>query len=281
MQTLTRNLDGALDIYADVVMNPAFPEKEIESLRGRQLVGLRQQKANPNAVSNVVYNKVLYGDHAYGRDNTEQSIKAITRDDIVKFYESTYRPNNGVLIVVGDFDPELVEQQIVEKFASWKATPAAPQPSAGPVNMKDDPRTDVYLDPALAERVVASRHGRFLAEPDSVAQRQENLLRQIGYAIINRRLQRVSRQTDPPFRGAGVGTGDVFKAGRTTRLIVDTPYRRADIDAGMTRGMNVTRLQVPGWPDHRAVRVDVDPARPDMFGFRLVMAPEEAAGARP
>jgi hypothetical protein len=69
--------------------------------------------------------------------------------------------------------------------------------------------------------------------------------------------------------------------GDSHRLIVDTPYRRTDIDAGTTRGMNVTRLQVPGWPDHRAVRVEVDPSRPDMFGFRLVMSPEEAAGAKP
>src|SRR5215204_3585697 len=79
MQTLTKNLDAALDIYADVIMNPAFPATEIESLRGRSLTGLRQQKANPNAVSNVVYNKVLYGDHPYGRDTSEASIKAITR----------------------------------------------------------------------------------------------------------------------------------------------------------------------------------------------------------
>ena len=65
------------------------------------------------------------------------------------------------------------------------------------------------------------------------------------------------------------------------RLTIDTPYRRADIDAGTTRRLNVTRVQVPGWPDHRAVRVDVDPTRPGMFAFRVVMAPEEAAGARP
>lgn len=69
--------------------------------------------------------------------------------------------------------------------------------------------------------------------------------------------------------------------GDSHRLTIDTPYRRTDIDAGTSRGMNVTRLQVPGWPDHRAVRVDVDPSRPDMFRFGVVMAPEEAFGARP
>ncbi|MEK7854448.1 MAG: insulinase family protein, partial [Acidobacteriota bacterium] len=84
LQTLTKNLDQAMDIYADVVLNPVFPAKELESLRARALIGLRQQRSNPNAISNVVYDKVLYGDHPYGRSNNEASIKAITRDDLVK-----------------------------------------------------------------------------------------------------------------------------------------------------------------------------------------------------
>jgi zinc protease len=75
LQTLTKNVDKALDIYSDIVQNPSFPATELESQRGRLLVGLRQQKSNPNAISNIVYNKVLYGTHPYGRSNTEASIR--------------------------------------------------------------------------------------------------------------------------------------------------------------------------------------------------------------
>lgn len=122
MQTLTRNLDQALDIYADVITNPTFPQAELESLRGRALVGLRQQRANPGAISNNVYNKVLYGTHPYGRDlsGSEQSLKAIARDDVVRYYESTYRPNNGVLIVVGNFDKNTLTKKLETAFAGWK-----------------------------------------------------------------------------------------------------------------------------------------------------------------
>jgi predicted Zn-dependent peptidase len=120
MQTLTKNLDKAIDIYADIVQNPAFPAKEVESLRGRLLVGLRQQKSNPNAISDVVYNKVLYGNHPYGRSNTEASIKAITRDDLVGYYGSTYRPNNATLIVVGSFDKAAIKSQLEKAFGGWK-----------------------------------------------------------------------------------------------------------------------------------------------------------------
>jgi zinc protease len=58
-----------------------------------------------------------------------------------------------------------------------------------------------------------------------------NLLRQIGYGVINRRFQRMSRKVDPPFRGAGFGTSDVFRIGRTTNLVVDT------VDGGWQRGL--------------------------------------------
>jgi hypothetical protein len=77
-------------------------------------------------------------------------------------------------------------------------------------------------------------------------------------------------------------TGQVLVVhGDSHRLTIDTPYRRADIDGGTTTGLNVTRLMVPGWPDHRAVRVDIDPARPAIFQFAVVTTCDESAGAKP
>jgi zinc protease len=154
IQTLTKNLDAALDIYSDVIMNPVFPATEVESLRGRTLVQLRQQKANPNALSNVVYNRVLYGDHPYGRDSNEASVKAITRDDIVRFYESTYRPNNGVLIVVGNFDKNALKTKLESKFQAWKPGDVANRdlPSAKALD-----KTGIYIvdRPNSAQSVVS------------------------------------------------------------------------------------------------------------------------------
>jgi len=120
LQTLTKNLDKALDIYSDVIQHPAFPAAEMESARRRALIGLQQQKSNPNAISNTVYNKVLYGDHPYGRDSNEATIKALTRDDLVGYYGSTYVPNNGTLIVVGSFDKASLLPKLEKSFAGWK-----------------------------------------------------------------------------------------------------------------------------------------------------------------
>lgn len=154
IQTLTKNLDQALEIYSDVVMNPVFPEKELESLRGRQLVGLKQQKANPNAIANVVYNRVLYGDHPYGRDNSEKTLKSITRADVVKYYESTFRPNNGVLIVAGSFDRAAMKTKLEKAFGSWKQgeVPVAELPEA---KMLDKAGIYIVDRPNSAQSVVS------------------------------------------------------------------------------------------------------------------------------
>ncbi len=157
MQTLTRNLDKALDIYADVIVNPIFDAKEFETQRARSLVGLRQQKANPNAIANTVYNKVLYGSQPYGRDSTETEIKSITRDDIVKYYESTFRPNNGVLIVVGDFNKATLKDSLEKKFADWKPGTVA---DAAVPNAEKLSGTGIYLvdRPDSAQSVVSIGH---------------------------------------------------------------------------------------------------------------------------
>ncbi|WP_288486095.1 insulinase family protein [uncultured Novosphingobium sp.] len=142
------------------------------------------------------------------------------------FYRREYVPAKTTLVVIGDFDPVVVEQTIQARFADWQAGKAVTQPSAGPIVAKDRDRTTIYIDPAVSERITMVRNGAWLDEPDTIRQRQESLLRQIGYDIVNRRFLRLSRQEDPPFRGAGFGTGDVFEAGRSTRLIVDTVDRK-------------------------------------------------------
>jgi len=127
MQTLTKNLDKALDYYADVVVNPAFPQKEFESQKRRTLSSFIQRKSSATAISAVVYDKVLYGDQPYGRQLTgdEKTVKAMDRDDLVKFYDAYYRPNNSTLIVVGDVQTADITARLEKAFAEWKSGGAA------------------------------------------------------------------------------------------------------------------------------------------------------------
>ena len=153
---------------------------------------------------------------------THESLTGATAAGLKAFWAREYVPGHVTLFVVGDFDPDLVETQVRAKFGDWQAAPAEPMAKAGPMTPKAKGLTDVYVDPALSERVTVTRKGAWLVEPDSVAQRRENLLRQIGYAIINRRLLRRTREANAPFRAAGYGTSDLFREGRTTELSIDT-----------------------------------------------------------
>jgi zinc protease len=157
LSTLTKHLDTALDIYADVIVNPTFPEAEVESVRRRTLGSFVQRKSNPNLISGLVYDRILYGkNHPYGRQlsGDEATIKAITRDDLVKNYESTYRPNNAVLIVVGDVDSKSLMPKLEKAFANWKpgAVPSGTLPEAPRLD-----KTGIYLvdRPNSAQSVVS------------------------------------------------------------------------------------------------------------------------------
>ncbi|HEU4650923.1 MAG TPA: insulinase family protein [Croceibacterium sp.] len=161
---------------------------------------------------------------------TDATLQAATSDTLRALYRRLYRPENTAVIVVGDFDPDLVEARIRERFASWQAQPIEPAVDAGPIPFDRKGETDVFVDPALAEQVTISRHGPWIDHTDTVAFRQKNVRRQLGYGIINRRFQRIARQDDPPFRGAALGTSEVFETARSTNLVVlagDGEWQRA------------------------------------------------------
>ncbi|MEY4239399.1 MAG: hypothetical protein RL339_2000 [Pseudomonadota bacterium] len=162
---------------------------------------------------------------------TEETLNDATAERLRAFWRREYVPAQTTLLVVGDFPVEAVEAAILARFADWRPAPAEPQPKAGPFDPKAKPREDVFIDQALSERVTVTRDGPWLVEPDSLAQRRENLLRQIGYGIINRRLLSRTREANAPFRGAGVGTSDQFRESRATNLVVET------IDGGWQRGL--------------------------------------------
>lgn len=121
--TLTRHLDRALDIFADVITNPAFSPKELERLRAQRLTSFRQRRDNPEAIAQIVYASLLYGrEHPYGHPLTgdEKSVQAIAESDVRRFYETYMRPNNAALIVVGDVTPDEILPKLERAFASWK-----------------------------------------------------------------------------------------------------------------------------------------------------------------
>ena len=188
-----------------------------------------------------------------------EALNGATADALKAFWQRNYVPRKTTIVVIGDMPADLVEAAIRARFADWRSAPAPLQPSGGPIDPEHQGANEVYLDPAMSERIMASRHGAWREEPDTIAQRREGVLRQIGYGIVNRRMQRLARLNDPPFRDAGLGTGEAFKAGRTTNLVVDT------VDGKWRRGLLAAALEY-----RRALR----------FGFSKGEVAEQVANLR-
>lgn len=162
---------------------------------------------------------------------TAEALNAATAESLRAFWRREYVPAKTTVVVIGDIAEDAAEAAIRRHFEDWQGAGSPPQPSAGPVLFGDRGRTAVYVDPALSEKVTASRHGPYEDVPDTTAHRREVLLRQIGYDILGRRFQRLARQEQAPFRAASLSTGDVFRAGRTTTLEVNT------VDGGWRKGL--------------------------------------------
>jgi len=156
MQTLTREMDRALAIYSDVIVNPAFPEREFQTFQRRTLVGLQQRKDNANAIASVAYNALLYGrNHPYGSSpgGDEASVKAIKQSDVDSFYRTYYRPNNAVLIVSGDVTMATLQPKLESAFANWKSA-SVPQVKLPEIAAFDRPGIYLIDKPGAAQSVI-------------------------------------------------------------------------------------------------------------------------------
>lgn len=145
---MTDQVEPVLEILGDMLLNPAFPDEALERLRARTLVGLRQARDRTGAIAGYVFPKVLYTlDHPYGRYAREETINAITRDDIVRFQTDYYQPGRAIITVAGDVSPADARRMIEHALAEWSpgggppdfAYPAVPEPAGTRIYLVDKP----------------------------------------------------------------------------------------------------------------------------------------------
>lgn len=120
--SLTKHTDKLLGVMSDVLLNPAFPEDEIEKVRKQTLSGLVSDKSSADAASSNIRSAMTYGlNHPYGEQQTEATTEQIQRDDLVNYYETYFSPNISYLVIVGDLDLEQAKAQAEDYFGKWEA----------------------------------------------------------------------------------------------------------------------------------------------------------------
>ena len=168
MSALKNNLADSLDLFADVILNPIFPQDDFVRLRDLQLAGIQQEKAQPIGMAIRVFPKLLYGEgHAYGLpmsgSGTEESVKSLDTDALKRFHADWFKPNNATLVVVGDTTLNALLPQLEKRFGGWKAG-ASPQKNIGEVAHQS--KSTVYLvdRPDSEQSIIFAGH---LAPPKS------------------------------------------------------------------------------------------------------------------
>ena len=120
--TITRNVDPALALMRDQLYEPSFPQAALDRLRANQIAALRRAKDQPTYLAGRVLANALYGaGHPYERTTTEESLAAITRDDLVAFHSTYVRPQNVKFVVAGDITPAQAVEKLERVFGSWPA----------------------------------------------------------------------------------------------------------------------------------------------------------------
>lgn len=126
LSALTAKLDPSLDLFADVVLHPSYPETEVKREQKLVLAGIDREQNTPATLALRVLPGLLYGaGHPYGNpltgSGTKESVAKLTREDLVKFHDTWLRPNNSTLIVVGDTTLKEVTPKLEKLFAGWKS----------------------------------------------------------------------------------------------------------------------------------------------------------------
>jgi len=162
LSTLMATLDRALDIYADVILNPSFSESDFQRLQKQLVARIKRERTDPVSMALRVFPKILYGSgHAYGNPLTgsgsEASVEKLTRADMKKFHDTWFKPNKATLIIVGDTTLNAIKPKLEKLFGDWKS---ASVPSKNISQVEQQRKAAVYLidRPDSLQSVILAGH---------------------------------------------------------------------------------------------------------------------------
>lgn len=144
---LVENIDQTLDIFADVVRNPSFPQSEVDKYKARTLSQLQFQRSIPQFLAQEAFSKAIYGNHPAALViPPADSLKKLSSKDLAEFHSTYYRPNNAILAVVGDVTMKDLMPKVQKAFGDWQKAdipavtiPQAPDPAGSMIYLVDRP----------------------------------------------------------------------------------------------------------------------------------------------
>tara|TARA_R110002072_G_scaffold13418_12_gene56297 strand:- start:60544 stop:63291 length:2748 start_codon:yes stop_codon:yes gene_type:complete len=162
LTSLTTTLEDSLDIFADVILNPAFPEKEMDRLKTQQINAIKREQVSPQSMALRVFPRLVYGaGHAYSNpfsgSGTIETVENIKVTDLQRFHDTWFKPNNSTLIVVGDTSLDSIQPMLEKRFAAWKQG-EVPSKNISVVKRAEKPTIYLIDRPESVQSVIIGGH---------------------------------------------------------------------------------------------------------------------------
>lgn len=241
------HVETALSIIADLAQRAAFPKKEFDVAKRREISQLKQDLDDPSSVADRAVVKFFYGkDHPYGHPSqgTAASVKTFKRDDLAGFYKDTFTPHGAMLLFVGDIDPVQAQELAGKLFGGWKGKPAKALQVAPPAAPQGLEILLVDKPDATQAQVRAITPGIARKDPAFFATTTANTVvgggftsRLVDEVRVNKGLSYSVSTRVIALREFGAISYSTFTKTETVREILDVSFRVLDLfrDKGPTQ----------------------------------------------
>lgn len=237
MDCLKQDFDDVFAVYADVLRSPAFAEDKLEvaKVAAKSMIARRNDQVNQIASREI--RRIVYGnDSPLAQQQEYATINAVTRDDLLKWHQTFYHPNNIMIGVVGDFESDEMRRKIAARFEDW---PKGPEFALRPVPYKKEPAPGLYFveKSDVNQANIALAHlGIEVRNPDYFAAQVMNEI--LGGGFSSRMFSNVRSRQGLAYSvwgslGAGYVEPGMFQAGLQTKMVNTTraiAALRAEVD---------------------------------------------------
>jgi zinc protease len=158
LSVLKKDIHLGFDLLSDVLLNPSFPEDELDKKRERVKGRLKAQEEDPRFVASKEFKKSVFGRHPYGRlvAGSAETLDKISRSDLVEFHKAFYTSNNAIMSVVGDVTVNEVKKLLERYFLKWESGELKESPSLEPATGKK--KELIIIDKDLTQANIALGH---------------------------------------------------------------------------------------------------------------------------
>ncbi len=167
---LSEDTEAVFDLFAEVLRQPAFPPERIEFTKNQWRGSIARRNDDPNSIASRELGKLIYGaESPYARSVEYSTLEQISRPDVVNFYQQYYHPNNILLGIIGDFDPQKMRSLIQARFGDWQPTASPMDRTAALTAVQQVQKGGLFLvdQPQLTQSSIQMGHlGGQLDSPD-------------------------------------------------------------------------------------------------------------------